>query len=291
MNTSRIVSIHPFPARMAPSIILDELPMASKPNCVVLDPMAGSGTTIVSARERGYRAIGFDTDPLAVLIATVWAGNIDRDKLKVAAEHVLTLAEQFSLKIRPEDAFPDGVDLATRRFIKFWFDERSRKQLTALQWAIQRYSDKSIRRGLFCAMSRLIITKTNGVSRAMDVSHSRPHKVYEEAPIAPFEHFVKAAAHVARTAPFEQRNRAPRAIVSRGDARQLPQADGSVDVVITSPPYLHAIDYMRGHKLSLVWMGYSVNDLRTIRSTNVGAHSMSQSPERSELLDVVKAMG
>jgi len=38
---------------MAPSKILEELPMGRKPNCVALDPMAGSGTTIVSARERG----------------------------------------------------------------------------------------------------------------------------------------------------------------------------------------------------------------------------------------------
>lgn len=41
-------------------------------------------------------------------------------------------------------------------------------------------------------------------------------------------------------------------------------------MVITSPPYLNAIDYIRGHKLSLVWMGYSIKTLRTVRSTNIG---------------------
>ena len=30
---------------------------------------------------------------------------------------------------------------------------------------------------------------------------------------------------------------------------------GSVDLTVTSPPYLNAIDYLRGHKMSLVWMG------------------------------------
>ncbi|MCL4538380.1 MAG: hypothetical protein M1469_09295 [Bacteroidetes bacterium] len=63
----------------------------------------------------------------------------------------------------------------------------------------------------------------------------------------------------------------PQATVQQADARQLPLSDRSVDIVITSPPYLNAIDYMRGHKLSLVWMGYTIEQLREIRSKSVGS--------------------
>jgi tRNA G10 N-methylase Trm11 len=59
--------------------------------------------------------------------------------------------------------------------------------------------------------------------------------------------------------------------VRRGDVRRLSLADSSVDVIATSPPYLHAIDYLRGHRLSLVWMGWSIADLRDIRSSAIGA--------------------
>jgi DNA modification methylase len=45
----------------------------------------------------------------------------------------------------------------------------------------------------------------------------------------------------------------------------------SVDKVITSPPYLNAIDYMRGNKFSLVWLGYTIAQLRLIRSNSIGA--------------------
>ena len=45
----------------------------------------------------------------------------------------------------------------------------------------------------------------------------------------------------------------------------------SIDAVITSPPYLNAIDYMRGHKLSLIWLGCTIRDLRDIRSSSIGA--------------------
>lgn len=55
-----------------------------------------------------------------------------------------------------------------------------------------------------------------------------------------------------------------------GDARKLPLADGSIDLVLTSPPYLNAIDYMRCSKFSLIWMGYTVGELGDIRSESVG---------------------
>lgn len=58
--------------------------------------------------------------------------------------------------------------------------------------------------------------------------------------------------------------------VLHGDARALSVEDNSIDAVITSPPYLNAIDYMRGHKFSLVWLGYKISELRRIRSSSVG---------------------
>ena len=44
--------------------------------------------------------------------------------------------------------------------------------------------------------------------------------------------------------------------------------------MITSPPYLNAIDYLRGHKLSLVWFGYTLNDIRNIRNFTVGLEKL-----------------
>ncbi len=62
--------IHPFPARMAPDLAISEL-TSLKRGSVVLDPMAGSGTVLRQASENGLTAIGFDVDPMAVLISRV----------------------------------------------------------------------------------------------------------------------------------------------------------------------------------------------------------------------------
>lgn len=48
--------------------ICADLPTGS----TVLDPMSGSGTVLRMAAEHGHRALGFDMDPLAVLMARVW---------------------------------------------------------------------------------------------------------------------------------------------------------------------------------------------------------------------------
>ena len=51
----------------------------------------------------------------------------------------------------------------------------------------------------------------------------------------------------------------------------LPLADGSVDLIVTSPPYANAIDYMRAHKFSLVWLGQPIANLSHLRSKYIGA--------------------
>jgi DNA modification methylase len=290
-KASTLSAIHPFPARMAPSIVWRELPACGEP-IQVLDPMSGSGMALVTARMRGHKAIGFDTDPLAVLITRAWCADVDETSVKAKAEEILERARNWCGRVRLRDAYPTDSDEETREFIRFWFDETNRKQLTALSRSISRVHDCGVRELLWCAFSRLIITKHAGASLAMDVSHSRPHRVYEKAPIKPFDRFMRSVAFVLQASPFKGGTEAVRARVGLGDARRLPLQDLSVDLVITSPPYLNAIDYLRGHKLSLVWMGYSIKQLREIRSTSVGTESShSAICEQARVDEALKRMG
>jgi SAM-dependent methyltransferase len=276
--------VHPFPARMAPAIVWEELGQhLNGKEMTVLDPMTGSGTTLVTARLLGHHAIGFDTDPLAVLIAKAWSVNVDPDDALAAGARVLRTARRRAEAMRVGDAYPQGADEPTRAFVRYWFDETPRKQLTALAEAIADESRHSIRGLLWCAFSRLIIVKSVGASLAMDVAHSRPHKVHERAPLKPFNGFERALRVVVENSPFSDGIVRPRASVKLGDARTLPLSDHSVDMVVTSPPYLNAIDYLRGHKFSLIWMGHGVEALRDVRSTNVGTE-VGESCEETPLV-------
>jgi SAM-dependent methyltransferase len=257
----------------------------------VVDPMVGSGTTIVTARLYGHQAVGFDTDPLALLIATAWSSDIDPDSLRALAVHTLIDARVRHCSLTAGKAYPQGANQETRAFIRFWFDATNRRQLTALASSIKRVSEPNAQAILWCAFSRMIITKSAGVSLAMDVSHSRPHKVYSVAPIRPFEKFQSALERVLRGSHFSPSQNLPAAEIRRADARAIPLSDSSVDLVITSPPYLNAIDYLRGHKLSLVWMGHQIDELRELRSSNIGSErshrSSSAVPYRATIEEVV----
>lgn len=268
--------IHPFPARMAPGIALEALGESKVP-LRVLDPMVGSGTVLAVARAKGHRAFGVDLDPLAVILAGVWTRTIDAERVRDKAADVLARAKTKFGALTSSNAYPVGCDDETRKFIRYWFDDYARRQLSALAATISRVHDDATRDALWCSFSRLIISKQAGASRAMDLSHSRPHKVFEYAPVKPFNKFMTAVDTVVSNCPkTEEGAVGPAAVVKQGDARKLRVEKNSIDLVLTSPPYLNAIDYMRCSKFSLVWMGYNVGELRKIRGESVGTDAASQ---------------
>src|SRR5438105_564331 len=177
--------VHPFPARMAPDVVLDAIDGLDG-SVRLLDPMMGSGTVLAIARSEGHRVIGVDSDPLAVLLARVWTTTIDADAVLEKAVEVLNRAKILFRTLTVGNAYPNNVDAETRKFLRYWFDDYARRQLAALATAISRVRDERIRAVLWCGFSRLIITKQAGASLAMDLSHSRPHKKFKRAPIKPF---------------------------------------------------------------------------------------------------------
>jgi DNA modification methylase len=268
--------IHPFPARMAPEIALDALGEGKTP-LRVLDPMAGSGTVLAVARAKGHHALGLDLDPLAVLLSDVWTRTVDCDSAKAKGQEVLERAKKRFERLAVRNAYPPNSDEETREFVRYWFDPYARRQLTALAASIEGVHSDANRNVLWCAFSRLIISKQAGASLAMDLSHSRPHRRFKQAPVKPFNRFTSAVETIVSNCP--QRGSAslgPVALVKRGDARSLAIESDSIDLVLTSPPYLNAIDYMRCSKFSLVWMGYTIGEIRQIRGASVGAEASSE---------------
>lgn len=268
--------IHPFPARMAPGIALDALGESKAP-LNVLDPMVGSGTVVAVARANGHKAFGVDLDPLAVLLTSVWTRTVDARRVNGKAAEVLERAKKALAPLPSRQAYPAGSDDETRKFLRYWFDQNARRQLATLSAAISRVHDRAIRDVLWCGFSRLIITKQAGASRAMDLSHSRPHRAFTYAPVKPFDRFISAVQAVVSNCPQLGSERlGPVTVVKRGDARKLDICDDTIDLVLTSPPYLNAIDYMRCSKFSLVWMGHNVRELRQIRAESVGTEASSE---------------
>ena len=280
--------IHPFPARMAPEIALAALDEVA-PNSVVLDPMCGSGTVVREAANRHHTAIGRDVDPLAVLMTRVWTTPIDTDRLERSCEDVLGQASETN----PDHLVLDWIDHdpETESFTRFWFSDEQRIPLRQLAGAIHGRRGP-IARALRLGLSKIIITKWGGASLAGDTAHSRPHRVRVTNAYDVFQGFRKAVHEIADA--IDTDPLPVRAIVRQGDATRIRwPGPETVDAVITSPPYGSGIDYMRGHRMSLVWLGHRLEALRSIRSGSVGAQRVLALESRviSDLLAHLDGVG
>lgn len=256
-------TIHPFPARMAPELARTALDSVG-PKGHVLDPMCGSGTTVRATVEAGFRCVACDVDPLAVLMARVWTIKLDPEIIRRDAFRVA----EASMSLQTGD-HPCGTDAETQRFMSYWFATRQRHDLSRLVTVIQQLAEP-MRGVLSIALSRIIVSKEMMASLARDTSHSRPHRVAVENDFNVYDGFVRSARLIAKR--LDPHLITGSAEVWTSDARDLGLiGDQSIDLVLTSPPYLNAIDYLRGHRMALVWLGYSISDLRCIRSGSIGA--------------------
>jgi DNA modification methylase len=282
--------VHPFPARMAPEIVCNLIRKSPRP-IRVLDPMMGSGTVVALARSQHHYAFGVDIDPLAALISRVWTSSVDRSAVLSKAEKVLRGAKQSFTAISLRNAYPLGATKETRKFVRYWFDSCARKQLAALSHLIGSEEDSRIRDVLWCAFSRLIIAKDSGASLARDLAHSRPHKFYKTAPSKPFPNFMRSVEYVLKNSLVKHaKGNGPSAVVKEGDARNLPIKTNSIDLVLTSPPYLNAIDYIRCSKFSLIWIGYDIAELGELRSESIGTEVGRRMLEDTQVCRILRSL-
>jgi hypothetical protein len=235
-------------------------------------------------------AIGFDLDPLAVLISKVGTTPIDDAAMEPHCSRFL--AEVQVLKgSHVELPWMDG-DAEAERFVGYWFAERQQEDLRKIAHLLAHAESlnvpEEVANALRIALSRIIITKHRAASLAEDTSHSRPHRTSLKSDFDVFEGFAKSLKIVRRR--IADIPKKGTVTIQRGDARDLSVvANESVDAVLTSPPYLNAIDYMRGHRMSLIWLGHRYKDLTQTRSNSIGSERKADLPFEGECHRAMKA--
>lgn len=169
----------------------------------------------------------------------------------------------------------ERFDEQTKAFIDYWFLPSTQRELIALVLAIQEVADTSIRRFLELTFSSIIVTKSGGVSLARDLAHTRPHRDKTKVPRNALEQFLARLRKNLKSMAEVVANGAD-ALSLASDARAMPIATGVVDLIVTSPPYANAIDYMRAHKFSLVWFGEPIPKLSELRAQYIGSERVGR---------------
>lgn len=269
-------AIHAFPAKFPPQIPRLFIENLTEIKDVVLDPMAGSSTTLLEAVMLERRAIGVDIDPLALKIGNVKLAPKTITEIEREGSRVISKAESYLAKNRKElkNQLHVRYTIENLEFIKYWFQPETRLELFALLCEIEKIEDIHVRNFLLLNFSSTIITKSGGVSQALDLAHTRPHRVDSKPVRSAFEELAKRLKRNLKNIGGVSQPVGDY-ILTTGTVENLPLADNAVDLIVTSPPYAsNAIDYMRAHKFSLVWFGHSVKALGKLRSKYIGGDSV-----------------
>lgn len=169
--------VHSFPAKFPPQLPRKFIRELTEIGDVVLDPMQGSGTTLLEALLEKRQSIGFDIDPLALLLSKV---KITAYETSVLSRLCAEIAERAGTELQNAGNLKKQLaaryDEKTREFIDFWFAEETQLELVALLIAIDETACDKTRDFFYLAFSSVIITKAGGVSLALDLAHTRPHK-------------------------------------------------------------------------------------------------------------------
>ncbi len=281
-----LYALHPFAARFPyglPGYFIEAL---TEPGDTVLDPMCGSGITLLEGWAAGRKAIGVDLDPLARRQAKARTTAMCEGKIRSAGDEALRRTADLMAGLGPQrdplEAVQADMDPPTQEFLNYWFFPETQRELACLTLAIREESDADLRNLLEVVFSATIVTKSGGVSRARDLAHTRPHRVSDKVPRRPIPLFANLIERAADAYGSINRDLVGDSSIVPGDARSLPLPDCSVDLIVTSPPYANALDYMRAHKFSLTWLGDPIPSLTKLRREYIG----SESPGSQEMSSV-----
>ena len=217
----------------------------------ILDPMCGSGTTLVEAEILGCNAFGVDMNPLSVLMSrakTLIAKSTPEDYL-----HQYSVLRERLQNINIQDDWLSSLPEKDQIYIKNWFAPDVYKQLGPIIRIINTTVDE--------AYSLLFKVVLSNIIRRISYQKESDLRVRMEKNSIAWDVRQEFLKELQRSHDVllgflqEPKNIKSFAVVRRGDCRVLssivPNLIGKTDSIITSPPYATALPYLDTDRLSL----------------------------------------
>jgi len=244
----------------APEIV--EHAIGSSSPKTILDPFCGVGTALLAAKQKGIDSVGVDASPLAVFISKTKTDDYSREDIEAVKAFLARKLEPKRLSERlAEHPLKWEFELFGPRAA---FPKRNYGQILAMRDAIEQEEGRARNLLLLGLLSILpqasIIVKDGGVLKINKSKRALPAK----------EIFRRKMKRMLKDLEGrEAYGHAPRVFL--GDARALDIPPESIELIVTSPPYLNNIDYSKiyGLELSLLHMSRAEAEevrMRAVRS-------------------------
>ncbi len=266
---------HRYPAKFIPQLVerlMDDY--ITNGTASVNDPFMGCGTTVVSAISRGFRASGTDINKVAHLVTKAKASPIAPDYLEKKVK-------QFLSGILPSD---DEQDIFDRVWVQphipkkhleridYWFMEEVRDELGRILTLIYDEDDSAVQSFLVVAFSHVL--KTCSI---WSQSSTKPTRDLKKRPTLPYdaikrhlfkmlkgnEQFYGVVPSCVKDKPDSFLN------IQVRSAERQPVPDDSVDLIVSSSPYVTSYEYADLHQLSTLWLDLA-DDLKEYKKKFIG---------------------
>ncbi len=291
-------SYHRYPAKFIPQLVerlIDEY--VSVEEAHINDPFMGCGTTLVSAISRGFKASGTDINKIAYLITKVKSTPIEPDYLEKKIKQFLDKVRQ--IEGEKEMLFNITIDpLIPKRHvdrISYWFTEENKIKLGKILGVIYEEDNEKIKDFFLVAFSHILKNCSIWLQGS-----SKPTRDLKKKSVKPYDvlsrHFKKMERgnkEFYSVVPSKVRDSLDGYLnIKINDARCQSVPDNTVDLIISSSPYVTSYEYADLHQLSTIWLDLA-DDLKEYRKDFIGTSYKKYENKklRSKVaLDIVKKM-
>jgi methylase of polypeptide subunit release factors len=254
-------SIHAYPAKFPAFITTKALEYAERHSHEVkkiADIFCGCGTTAFESKRNNIEFWGCDINPVATLIAKAKSRKYRTWCLEKYLKEIIATFDSSMLE--------DGYYKANER-LKYWFKQEQYNDLNKLKHSIEKCIPKKSDYRLFflCAFSNILkatsVWLTKSIKPQVDPKKNPANVITVFKEQCNFMISANAESDLSGTSSTK---------IVTGSFLDENMKIPTVDLIVTSPPYVTSYEYADLHQLSSLWMNYA-EDYRDLREGSIGS--------------------
>lgn len=295
-RTKHVHRLHPYLGKFIPQLVEIFLRKYFTPGQTVLDPFAGSGTTLVQANELGVNSIGYDVSAFNVLLMKAKTKRYDIKRVK---HEILDILQKTEFTSKSEGYQPTLWQLSESKgsytdngYLNQWFAPQALKELISYRNLIENYEDQEILKIILSRSARSARLTTHFDLDFPQKPQLEPYWCYKHSrtcvPTTNAFQFLKRYSldTIRRLEEFSERRTNASVTIIHGDSKNaaIPPIDG----VITSPPYVGLIDYHDQHKYAYELLNLEDKSVFEIGAAKQGSGKKAQAEYKESIAQVFR---
>lgn len=277
--SNKLLPVHrwiPWIAGFSSDFVSNALSRYLPESGTVLDPFSGVGTTLVEAVKHGHDAIGFEINPYAALASRIKANAhfIPLDTLLAeSSKFEAFYSQRASNGYVPHSEAPAGFKTRTE-----FYSPKVLRKVLIVQDFISNIEDANLR-DLFKLVFASTMVRYSNYSYEPSLSRRVTAGKQEIEDFSVEQEIIKKLKEISDDVAWLQDNmpsKQPQAVVINNSFFKYAEHidAGSVDLVITSPPYLNNYHYNRNTRPQLYWLGFAQqpSDFNHLENSNFGTY-------------------